>query len=117
MAATSQKLCRELVSDYTGVGKLIRIHRQDSKGHSYDLSDLKVAFQRTVRVSDNDSNSNLRPGMGSFPLFETLDYQEKLPSAMVAKGGYFFPMYQREALWIRLESHERFAAKVYVGKN
>ena len=34
---------------------------------------------------------------------------------MAAKGGFFLPMYQREAMWIKLTSREPFAIKIYVG--
>ncbi|KAI5359517.1 Putative Ubiquitin-like domain-containing protein [Septoria linicola] len=75
---------------------------------------LKVSFQRTVRVTDNSSVNNLPPGVGTFKLLEVADY-DTLPETMKQKGGFFFPMYQREAMWINFEATDPFAVKIYVG--
>lgn len=56
---------------------------------------LQVSFQRTVRVPDGKGDSELPPGMGSFPLYSVANYKDKLPNAMATKGGLFFPMYRK----------------------
>lgn len=56
---------------------------------------LKIMFQRTVRVSDNGSENNLPPGLGTFSLYNLSDYKSTLPSAMSDKGGYFLPMHRK----------------------
>lgn len=109
--------------------KGIKIHRE---GMSDTQSSLEISFERTIRVSDNNTTNNLPPSLGSFPLFEASAYKG-LPSVMRAKGGYFFPMHrkwttlsapgetstnlkaEREAMWIRFSSKSKFAIKIYVG--
>lgn len=56
---------------------------------------LKISFQRTVRVPDGDGESELPPSMGTFPLYSTTNYEDKLPLAMALKGGLFMPMYRK----------------------
>ncbi|KKY16312.1 putative integral membrane protein [Diplodia seriata] len=74
-------------------------------------SALKIQFMRTLRVSDNDKVSNLPPGFGSFPLFRVDNYPDAFPS----EKGYFLPMHQREAMWIKFDSTAAFAVKIFVG--
>ncbi|KAK2031835.1 hypothetical protein LX32DRAFT_650410 [Colletotrichum zoysiae] len=47
-----------------------------------------------------DDTNSLPPGTGKSPLFRVRDYAHKMPEDMARKGGVFFPMYQREAMWI-----------------
>lgn len=56
---------------------------------------LKISFQRTIRVPDGDGESELPPSMGTFPLYSTANYEDKLPPAMALKGGLFMPMYRK----------------------
>lgn len=76
---------------------------------------LKIEFKRTIRVPENSDVAYLPPDLGSFPLFEVCDYDSKLPPEMVAKGGAFLPMYQREAMWINFETDHPFMIKVFAG--
>ena len=55
---------------------------------------LDISFQRTIRVPDGKGDSELPPGMGTFPLYSVTDYAEKMPKEMAAKGGLFLPMYR-----------------------
>jgi hypothetical protein len=56
--------------------------------------DLQISFKRTIRVPDNQKNSDLPPDLGSFPLKKISDYADKLPESMASKDGLFFPMYR-----------------------
>ncbi|KAK5171182.1 uncharacterized protein LTR77_004326 [Saxophila tyrrhenica] len=76
---------------------------------------LEIYFKRTVRVTDNGSGNELPPGLGSFPVYSIEDYKNTLPAHMVAKQGYFIPMHQREAMWIKFSCQQPFAIKIYVG--
>ncbi|SCO50241.1 uncharacterized protein FFMR_10204 [Fusarium fujikuroi] len=82
-----------------------------------DTPDLVVSFMRTVRVPESDKEYDLPPGLGTFPLFNIAPFSHILPPSMVAKGGFFLPMYQMEALWIHFhtEGQKRFAIRPYVG--
>ena len=66
--------------------------RIDIEGRRHEK--LKVSFQRTVRVPDNQEDNQLPPGMGTFPLYSVSHYQDKLPEDVSAKGGLFLPMYR-----------------------
>ncbi|MCJ1388884.1 hypothetical protein MMC18_001735 [Xylographa bjoerkii] len=76
---------------------------------------VKISFERTIRVPDNDDISQLPPGLCTFPLFPASAYKKGLPDFMAGKGGVFFPMYQREAMWIRFQSFGVIAIKIYIG--
>jgi hypothetical protein len=79
---------------------------------------IRIRFMRTLRIPEDGRNYDLPAGFGPFPLSNTNHYQHKLPSAMGAKGGVFFPMLQREAMWIAFESSPRddiYAVRVRVG--
>lgn len=109
---------------------LIDIRR---KGEYTEGRALKVSFQRTIRVNDNGSTSNLPPSCGTFPLHDVSEHQynSAFPASMKAKGGYFISMHrtyfcivpkcftdsmlEREAMWICFKSEDRFAVRVYIG--
>ncbi|HRJ21293.1 MAG TPA: hypothetical protein PLF84_19765 [Bryobacteraceae bacterium] len=78
---------------------------------------LRVNFQRTLRIPDDNREYPLPAGLGRFPLKHVDDYAERAPGSWKGHGGVFLPMYQAEALWIAFESEEyRFAVKVAAGK-
>jgi len=79
---------------------------------------LRIDFQRTLRIPDDNREYPLPPGLGRFPLQHVDDYAENIPSSWVDHGGVFLPMYQAEALWINFSSpHDyMFAVKVAAGK-
>lgn len=89
----------------------IVVSRQFDSGPKQKLS---ISFQRTVRVADNATTNNLPPGLGCFPLYNVQEHP-KMPPAMAEKGGFFMPMYQREAMWINFKANSPFAIKIYVG--
>jgi len=78
---------------------------------------LAVNFQRTLRIPDDGRCYPLPPGLGAFPVRKVSDFTRRVPSAWRERGGYFIPMYQREALWISFAgAHWRpNAVKVGVG--
>jgi hypothetical protein len=79
---------------------------------------LRVTFQRTLRIPDDDQTYPLPPGLGAFPLRHVDDCAERLPESWNRHGGVMLPMYQSEALWIHFESpHDYpFAVKIAAGK-
>lgn len=90
MTSESRKLDVKLGSQSTA--RHISISR-NVKG--FEHQDLRISFQRTVRVSDNADVNNLPPGLGGFPLHAVADHEATMPKGMLAKGGYFFPMYRK----------------------
>lgn len=97
MATETHELIEELVPSGGSQAQYDTIDIRRKKDQSGSRS-LKVAFQRTCRVSDNGSTNNLPPDMGEFPLFKVSDYKETLPRAMAARGGYFLPMYREYSI-------------------
>ncbi|ETS85066.1 hypothetical protein PFICI_03091 [Pestalotiopsis fici W106-1] len=89
------------------------IIRQQSPAFAF--AQLKIQFHRTIRVPDNGDIENLPPSMGVFPLFKIHDYVNKLPKSIAVKGGVFFPMYQKEATWIKFTASDPFLVKIYAG--
>ncbi|KAI1276249.1 hypothetical protein F5Y07DRAFT_408440 [Xylaria sp. FL0933] len=81
----------------------------------YRLQNLRITFQRTVRVPDNEDRAKLPPDLGTFPLFKADDFARKLSSDEALKGGIFFPMYQREAMWVNFTADAPFMIKIYAG--
>jgi hypothetical protein len=78
---------------------------------------LRIVFQRTLRIPDNDRDYPLPPGLGAFPLRHVDDYAAQLPESWVRRGGVMLPMYQAEALWLRFNAFDYpFALKVAAGK-
>ncbi|KIJ09948.1 hypothetical protein PAXINDRAFT_172288 [Paxillus involutus ATCC 200175] len=77
-----------------------------------------MRFHRTIRVPDNDKTHALPPDMGTFKLFNVGAASATLPESVLAKGGAFISMYQREAIWmsfkVRNWSHP-LAVKISVG--
>ena len=59
------------------------------------VDQLFVQFKRTLRMPVDGKAHSLPPGLGSFPLFNVEDYSDRLPPAIAALGGIFFPMYRR----------------------
>jgi len=87
-------------------------------------AELKITFERTLRIPDDGTTYSLPPGFGSFPLKHVDDFAENVPEEWIQHGGVMLPMYQSEALWINFESKELdrhdaeypFAVKIATGK-
>ena len=78
---------------------------------------LRVEFQRTLRIPDDDRLYPLPPGLGAFPLRHVDDFADRIPSSWRARGGVMLPMYQSEALWISFVGADYpMAVKIAAGK-
>ena len=77
-----------------------------------------ISFQRTLRIPDDDRSYPLPPGLGGMPVRSVEEYPEGLPENWRDEGGYFIPMYQREALWLGFGGADwkPNAVKVMVGR-
>ncbi|KAI0009618.1 hypothetical protein F4779DRAFT_640343 [Xylariaceae sp. FL0662B] len=101
---------------YCGVeDDAIIVRHVDNEPYAHRPQDLQIKFMRTIRVPDNTGTSKLPPSIGAFPLFKVRDYADRLPREMAAKGGVFFPMWQKEAMWIRFNATAPFMIKIYAG--
>jgi hypothetical protein len=81
-------------------------------------AELRVVFQRTLRIPDDGRSYPLPPGLGKFPLRHVDDFASRVPEAWMRHGGVMLPMYQSEALWLQFYSPQGypFAVKVATGK-
>ena len=79
---------------------------------------LRVEFQRTLRIPDDEKSYPLPPGLGRFPLRHVDDFAERVPETWLRHGGVMLPMYQAEAMWLAFRSPHGypFAVKVATGK-
>jgi hypothetical protein len=77
---------------------------------------LRIEFQRTLRIPDDERDYPLPPGLGRFPLRHVDDHAGRVPAEWLRRGGVMLPMYQSEALWLRFASRYPFAVKVAAGK-
>jgi hypothetical protein len=69
-------------------------------GDTIQVGRVSISFQRTLRIPDDGRTYPLPPGLGKFPVRKVRDFASRVPAAWRKGGGYFIPMYQREALWI-----------------
>jgi hypothetical protein len=80
---------------------------------------LRIDFQRTLRIPDDGKTYPLPPGLGHFPIRRVDDYIDRVPADWGEHGGVFIPMYQREAMWLCFSHREDWrptALKIAVGK-
>ena len=79
---------------------------------------LRIDFQRTLRIPDDNRSYPLPPGLGRFPLQHVDDHAARLPEAWAQHGGVMLPMRQAEALWLNFECVAGFpcAVKIAAGK-
>jgi hypothetical protein len=91
----------------------------------HEAAKLKIDFQRTLRIPDDDKEYPLPPGLGNFGLRHVDDFAENIPADWFAHGGVMLPMYQSEAMWLNfgpwsIDDHHGmpypFAVKVAAGK-
>ncbi|KUJ07507.1 uncharacterized protein LY89DRAFT_789601 [Mollisia scopiformis] len=95
----------------SSVKDIIRISR--SQPRETNLSSVDISFRRTVRIPERAYDHYLRTDHGAFPIYTVGEHKTRLPDQMVAKRGAFIPMYEREALWINLESKTPFRIKIH----
>ena len=82
----------------------------------HERAELRVGFQRTLRIPDDNREYPLPPGFGNFPLNHVDDYADRVPEAWGRHGGVFLPMHQAEAMWIYFDASYPMAVKIAAGK-
>ncbi|KAH8806710.1 hypothetical protein DL96DRAFT_611863 [Flagelloscypha sp. PMI_526] len=85
---------------------LARLDGVNSKGYASSImaGNVKIQFHRTLRVPDDLDVNRLPVDLGIFPLLPVAKYAHKLPENIVQSGGFFMPMFEREALFISFQS-------------
>jgi hypothetical protein len=82
----------------------------------HEEASVRVDFQRTLRIPDDDRGYPLPPGLGRFPLRHVDDFPQRVPPRWIEHGGVMFPMYQSEAMWLNFSGGYPFVIKVATGK-
>ena len=80
---------------------------------------LHIQLHRTVRMPDDNRLHQLPPSLGVFPLYNVSAFSGRLPESIAKSGGVFLPMWQREAMWIQLETSDSkamYAVRVNIGQ-
>ncbi|EHK21338.1 uncharacterized protein TRIVIDRAFT_70307 [Trichoderma virens Gv29-8] len=83
-----------------------------------DASALQISLIRTARIQDRKATKSQVPEeLGTFPLFSTQPYKDRLPSQAASQGGLFFPMYEREAMYIAFDclAGNKYAVRPFLG--
>ena len=76
---------------------------------------LSISFQKTLRIPDDGKVYPLPPSLGDFPISKVEDYASKVPKKWLDRGGFFIPMYQREALWLSFGAQPSLPLAVKIG--
>lgn len=112
------------LTDWVKAHTPTRIIMQNRLAVQIDGSTVRIGshfafdIQRTLRLPNDGKRYPLPPGYGAFPLHKVDDFKDKVPASWREHGGVFFPMYQREAAWIRFtgERYNPVAVRVAAGK-
>jgi hypothetical protein len=87
----------------------------------HERAEVRIDFQRTLRIPDDGKEYPLPAGLGRFPVRHVDDFAPRVPPRWFEHGGVMLPMYQSEALWInfsgsRFSGSYPFAVKIAAGK-
>ena len=116
MSGTTQTRERQRTPQVRGVVRLTGDCLEFRFPQAHQDAELKLDFQRTLRIPDDGREHYLPPGLESFPLELVDDYADRVPEAWREHGGVFLPMYQSEAMWINFDTGYPMAVKVAAGK-
>lgn len=78
----------------------------------------RISFHRTLRIPEDGNDYPLPAGLGRFPIHRVEDYADRVPPDWLKEGGFFIPLYQKEALFLQFEGPDWHPtiAKVCVGR-
>jgi len=76
-----------------------------------------ITFNRTLRIPEDGKTYPLPAGLGRLPLHRVEDYASRVPRQWLEEGGFFVPLYQKEALFLQFSGPKWHPtiAKVCVG--
>lgn len=113
----------EKMRSYYGMPNTIPLclSRHDSSDAHNEIvfgNHTRLSFHRTLRVPEDGRHYPLPAGLGRFPIHRVEDYPNKVPASWLKTGGFFLPIYQKEALFLQFDgpSWHPTIAKVCVGK-
>ncbi len=80
-----------------------------------EIGGIGINFQRTCRVPQGKTNS-LPAGLGSFPVYRVKDFKSGVPDNW-KEEGYFFPVYEQEAMWFNFSRNNNPKAIIIAAGN
>ena len=88
-----------------------------SSKHAVEVSGgFYLSLERTPRMPDDNKLHQLPESLESYDLFSVDAYSDRLPDNIKDRGGVFFPMWQREAMWISFTpTKHKCAVRVFMG--
>ncbi|KAK4168212.1 hypothetical protein QBC43DRAFT_366701 [Cladorrhinum sp. PSN259] len=104
--------------------RLLRVRCQDGKVMATSFPGvLEIGFNRTLRLPEDGKTHNQPVRLGKISVSNIAGLSKKLQASgnpslidMARKGGVFFPLYQREAMFLSFKARqEAFAVRVFVG--
>ncbi|KAM6514249.1 hypothetical protein FALCPG4_015405 [Fusarium falciforme] len=114
----------EPIGRFTDTLRRLRIRCQEGKVVATSFpAQLEITFNRTLRLPEDGKIHNQPSGVGHIPVTNIACIAEKLRNSgnaslrdMARKGGVFFPMYQREAMFMSFKAtKDSFAVRPFVG--
>ncbi len=63
-----------------------------------------LSLMRTLRIPDDGKSYPLPPALGRFPIHPVEEFADRVPERWRERGGFFIPLYQREAMWLQFEA-------------
>ena len=69
---------------------------------------IRINFQRTLRIPDDEKTHSLPPGLGKFPLRHIEDFDLDKHNHLKERGGIIMPMFQAEAMWLNFDTIPSF---------
>ncbi len=83
----------------------------------HPLAAMTITFEKAFRAARTGLEASKLSTGAKFPLKHIDDYAEKIPDALLKRGGVILPMHQSEALAIRFMPHKAQAADGSLYKN
>lgn len=78
----------------------------------------KISFHRTLRIPEDGNDYPLPASLGVLPIHRVEDFADTVPKGWLERGGFFIPLYQREALFLQFQGEysRPTISKVCVGR-
>lgn len=114
----------ESIADFEENIRRLRVRCKEDRVEVVSLpAKLDITFNRTLRLPEDGKVYNQPSGVGHIPVSNIAWISKKLQNSgnaslieMARKGGIFFPLYQREAMFLSFKAtNDNFAIRTFVG--
>lgn len=114
----------EPIGQFADTLRQLRVRCKEGKVMATSFpAELEITFNRTLRLPEDGKVHNQPSGVGHIPVMNMACISRKLQNSgnaslmdMARRGGVFFPLYQREAMFLSFEvTNDSFAVRPFVG--